>query len=68
MLVDLASRHPERIAHFAAFILSGLMPLARPLVGVVNITANSLFGSWRAEVYGAGSAKPCATASFRIVP
>ncbi|HET8729871.1 MAG TPA: HlyC/CorC family transporter [Moraxellaceae bacterium] len=39
----LASRHPERIARFAAIVLTGLMPLLRPLVGVVNISANTLF-------------------------
>lgn len=38
-----ASRHPERVAHVAAFLLSGLMPLMRPLVWIVNISANTLF-------------------------
>ncbi|HEX4869632.1 MAG TPA: HlyC/CorC family transporter [Moraxellaceae bacterium] len=39
----LASRHPERIAHVAALLLTVLMPLMRPLVWLVNITANTLF-------------------------
>lgn len=39
----LASRHPERVAHVAALVLTGLMPLMRPLVWVVNIAANTLF-------------------------
>lgn len=38
-----AARHPERVAHVAAFLLSALMPLMRPLVWTVNITANTLF-------------------------
>lgn len=38
-----ATRHPERVAHVAAFLLSALMPLMRPLVWTVNITANTLF-------------------------
>lgn len=38
-----ASRHPERVAHVAAFLLLALMPLMRPLVWTVNISANTLF-------------------------
>jgi Mg2+/Co2+ transporter CorB len=38
-----AASHPERVAHVAAFVLTGLLQLMRPLVWVVNITANTLF-------------------------
>lgn len=38
-----ASRHPERVAHVSALLLAILIPLMRPLVWVVNITANTLF-------------------------
>lgn len=38
-----AANHPERIAHVAAFVLTGLLQLMRPLVWLVNITANTLF-------------------------
>jgi Mg2+/Co2+ transporter CorB len=38
-----AANHPERVAHLAAFVLAGLLYLMRPLVWVVNITANTLF-------------------------
>lgn len=38
-----ASRHPERIAHVSALLLTALIPLMRPLVWIVNITANTLF-------------------------
>jgi Mg2+/Co2+ transporter CorB len=38
-----AARHPERVAHVAAFLLAVLMPLMRPLVWIVNISANTLF-------------------------
>ena len=38
-----AARHPERVAHVAAFLLSVLMPLMRPLAWIVNISANTLF-------------------------
>ncbi|MDF2447143.1 MAG: corC 2 [Moraxellaceae bacterium] len=38
-----AANHPERVAHLAAVALAGLLFLMRPLVWVVNITANTLF-------------------------
>lgn len=38
-----AARRPERVAHVAALLLTGLMPLLQPLVWVVNIVANTLF-------------------------
>lgn len=38
-----AASHPERVAHVAAFVLAGLLQLLRPVVWVVNITANTLF-------------------------
>lgn len=38
-----AARHPERVAHIAAFLLAGLIPLMQPLVWLVNIVANTLF-------------------------
>lgn len=38
-----AARHPERVAHIAAFLLSGLMRLIHPLVWLVNVTTNLFF-------------------------
>ncbi len=38
-----AARHPERVAHIAAFVLSGLMRLMHPLVSLINFTTNLFF-------------------------